>query len=169
MRRAMSTAQLVPSAETEPTRSDTASSQRARIAFRQPVSGTGFIDAAWWPRSRDLSTELPPLLDALGTVGCEITRFTYNLAAWEPAPRRLRIQGRTVRLGGFATSDPRTVRLCDAWARERLDLLVIAPGTEPSVAERALLLAGEPDGPYRAEEILARAADPADHARVGAA
>ena len=162
----MSTAQLVPSTETEPGRGRPRSTQRARITFRQPVSGTGFIDAAWWPRSRDLSAELPPLLDVLWTAGREITRITYNLAAWEPAPRRLPIEGRTVRLGGFATSDPLTVRLSDAWGRERFDLVVIAPDTEPGVAQRALLLAGEADGPYRAEEILARAADP--HARVGA-
>lgn len=169
MRRAVSTAQLVPSTETAPRRPHPAPIQRARIALRQPVSGAGFIDAAWWPRSRDLSTELSPLLDVLWTTGREITRITYNLAAWDAAPRRLRIEGRTVRLGGFATSDPLTVRLSDAWGRERLDLLVIAPGTDPAVAKRALLLAGEADSPYRAAEILDRAADPADHARVGAA
>jgi Family of unknown function (DUF5994) len=136
----------------------------ARISFRQPISGSGSIDAAWWPRSRDLAAELPALLDVLWTAAREINRVTYNLTAWDPAPRRVSIEGRTVRLGGFATSDPLTLTLLDAWGRERIDILVIAPGTEPAVAERALLLASVADSPYGAAEIIARASHPAaDH------
>ncbi|HEY0452486.1 DUF5994 family protein [Actinophytocola sp.] len=31
-----------------------------------PTTGTpGFVDGAWWPRSRDVSAELPTLLPAL--------------------------------------------------------------------------------------------------------
>jgi len=129
--------------------------QPARISFRQPVSATGFIDAAWWPRSCDLTTELPPLLDVLWTAAREITRISYHLSAWDPAPRRLQIEGRRVRLGGFATSNPLTVRLSDLRGQDRIDILVIAPDTDPAVAERVLQLASRADDPYRAEEILA--------------
>jgi hypothetical protein len=152
----MSTAQLLLPAGAQPRHDAPASAEAARISFRQPVSRSGFIDAAWWPRSRDLSTELPPLLEVLWTAAREITRITYNIAAWDPAPRRMRIEGRTVRLGGFTTSDPLTVRLSDAGGAERIDILVIAPTTEPSLAQRALLLASEADSPYRADEILTR-------------
>lgn len=153
----MSTTQLLPSADTQPRHDPPLTAEAARISIRQPVSGSGFIDAAWWPRSLDLATELPPLLEVLWSAAREITRITYNSAAWNPAPRRMSIQDRTVRLGGFTTSDPLTVRLSDAWGRERVDILVIAPTTDPAAAQRALLLAGEPDCPYRAEEILIRA------------
>jgi hypothetical protein len=136
--------------------------QPARISFRQPVSADGFIDAAWWPRSLDLTVELPPLLDILWTSAREVTRITYHLAAWKPAPSRLQIEGRRVRLGGFATSDPLTVRLSAPRSRERIDILVIAPDTDPALAERILRLASQAEGPYRAGEILARAnRDPA--------
>jgi hypothetical protein len=153
----MSTAQLLPSVDTQPRRDPPLSAEAARISFRQPVSIAGFIDAAWWPRSLDLTTELPPLLEVLWTAAREINRISYNTGAWDPAPRRMRLEGRTVRLGGFATGDPLTVRLSDAWGTERIDILVIAPSTDPAVAQRALLLASEADNPYRADEILIRA------------
>src|SRR3954452_23166131 len=82
----------------------------ARISFRQPVSTAGYIDAAWWPRSLDLTAELPPLLDVMWTAARDISRITYSIAGWDPAPRRLRVEGRTVRLGGFADSDVLTIR-----------------------------------------------------------
>ena len=94
------------------------------------------------------------------TAARDITRVSYNLNAWDRAPRQLRIQGRTVRLGGFSTSDPLTVRLIDAWSRERIDILVIAPSTDPAVAQRALMLASVSDDSYRAGEIMAHAQDP---------
>jgi hypothetical protein len=131
-----------------------------RVTFRQPVSTSGFIDAAWWPRSRDLTAELPPLLNLLWDAGREVVRLSYSLAAWDHAPRRIRVEGRTVRLGGFNTSDPLTVELADDWGRERIDVLVLDPNTDPSLAQRALLLASVAENPYRASEILARAADP---------
>lgn len=152
----MTTAQLLPPADTEPRDDPPASAEAARVSFRQPVSRSGFIDAAWWPRSRDLTSELPPLLEVLWTAAREINRITYNVAAWDQAPRRIRIDGRIVRLGGFSTSDPLTIRLSDAWGAERIDVLVIAPNTDASLAQRALLLASNADSPYRADEILTR-------------
>jgi len=134
-------------------------SQRARIRFRQPVSTAGFIDAAWWPHTHDLTVEIPPLMDVLWTAGRDINRVTYYLHAWDPAPRRLQIDGRSVRLGGFTVGDPNTITLSDAWGRERVDILVIPPDTEPARAQRILELAGESDGGYRADEILERAAE----------
>src|SRR6185437_14781281 len=80
MRRAMTTSIL---SSPVPQPADSAP-QPARISFRQPVSATGFIDAAWWPRSCDLTTELPPLLDVLWTAAREITRISYHLSAWDP-------------------------------------------------------------------------------------
>jgi len=133
------------------------SNDGARISFRQPVSTRGFVDAAWWPRSLDLTAELPLLMDVLWTAGREVDRVTYNLRAWGPAPLRMQIEGRTVRLGGCATGDPYSVRLSDAWQRERVDILVIAPETDPVIAERALRLASEADNPLRGVDILRRA------------
>jgi len=133
----------------------------ARISFRQPVSAAGAIDAAWWPRSTDLTQELPELLDVLWTADREIMHVTYHIAAWQPAPRRMTVEGRSVRVGGFATGDPLTVRLTDSSGRERIDVLVVPPETDPVVAERALRLASISDSALTAGEILLRAASPA--------
>ena len=131
----------------------------ARVRFRQPVSSTGFIDGAWWPRSRDLTAELPALLEVLWTANREITRVSYHAAAWEPTPRRLTVDDRVMRLGAFTAGDPSTVGLVDSWGYERIDLLVIAPDTDPEVAQRTLTLASTAGNPYRAGETLARSAN----------
>lgn len=126
----------------------------ARVSFRQPVSGNGFVDAGWWPRSRDLTDELPPLLDVLWTADRDVNRVIYNLDFWLPAPRRLVVDGRSVRLGGFRRQDPLMVGFVDAWGRERIDILVVDPETDPEVALRALTLASRTDGDDRAEQIM---------------
>jgi len=113
----------------------------ARVSFRQPVTSAGYVDAGWWPRSRDLTLELPALLDVLWTAAREMTRVTYNLEAWEPAPRRIHLAGRLVHLGGFHHHDPLVLSVTDARNTDRVDFLVIAPETPPEFAERALHLA----------------------------
>jgi hypothetical protein len=140
-----------------PTEPSTASSGQARLRFREPASRVGSVDAAWWPHSLDLAAELPPLIEVLWTGGHEITRVTYNLGTWGRAPRRVTIAGRVVRLGGFATGDPHTIKLSDAWRRESIDILVIAPDTNAALAERILVLASTADNLDNAADILSRA------------
>ncbi len=139
--------------------SESPTADASRVGFRQPVSSAGFLDAAWWPRSRDLAAELPSLMAVLWTAGRDVNRITYNLHAWDAAPRRMKIEGRTVRLGGFASSDPVTVRLSDPWDKERIDVLVIAPDTEADVAARIFAAVEKSDNPFRAHEILERTAN----------
>lgn len=126
----------------------------ARMSFRQPVNAKGFVDAGWWPRSRDLSAELPPLFDVLWTADRDVNRVLYNLDFWLPAPRRLVIEGRAVRLGGFRKQDPLMMGLVDAWGRERIDILVIDPETDRDVALRALAIASRAGGGDRGERIM---------------
>jgi hypothetical protein len=130
----------------------------ARVSFRQPIGTYGFIDAGWWPRSRDLVAELRPLLETLFTAGREVSRVSYNLGFFSPAPRVMQHEGRTVKLGGFKTQNPLVLSLADLGTVERIDLLVIPPETPPEVAERALLLAATSHGTARPAEILASAA-----------
>jgi hypothetical protein len=129
-------------------------SSAARVSFRQPVSRNGFIDAGWWPRSRDLTDELPPLLDVLWTADRDVNRVIYNLDFWLPTPRRLVVEGRSVRLGGFRRQDPLMAGFVDAWGRERIDILVVDPETDREVAPRALNLASRADSGDRAEKIM---------------
>ena len=113
----------------------------ARVSFRQPVTKEGYVDAGWWPRSRDLTLEMPALLDVLWTAAREMTRVVYNLSSWEPAPRRIQVAGRLVHLSGYHHQDPLVLSVIDARGTDRVDFLVIAPETPPDFAERALQLA----------------------------
>lgn len=155
----------VPLLHADPSRSTEHATEHAgspdvavRVSFRRPVSAGGFVDAAWWPRSRDLGRELPPLLELMWSAGRDITRVTYRATEWGPAPRQLLIEGRRVRLGGFSYGDPLLLGLSDAWGRERVDLLVLAPETDAAMAAAAFELAATPDGALRPADLLARAA-----------
>lgn len=117
-----------------------------------------FVDGGWWPHSRDLTAELPPLLAAIEAAGYEpIRRVTYNLTAWDRPPRRLMVGGRLVKLGGFRTQDSALVTLSGKSAWINIDLVTIASDTDPAVAERALVLAASAGDTQRADEIVSRA------------
>ena len=141
-----------PSSDQAP---DPATAQ-ARVQFRQPVSAAGYVDAAWWPHTRSLEAELPALFAVLWTASRDIERVNFRLGDWDPAPRRIWIEGREVRLGGFATGEANAVRLSDSWGQERIDVVVIAPDTDPTVAQSIFDLATTADDPYRVSEILSR-------------
>jgi hypothetical protein len=125
---------------------------RLRIKPKAPT--TGFADGAWWPRSRDLSAELPALLAApvFGPGAAE--RVSYNLTAWQPTGRRQTIDGHTVRLEGFRTQHPDTVTV--TWQnRQRTTLVVVPPATDPATAEHTLATASQPGNTASPKALLA--------------
>lgn len=133
----------------------------ARVLFRQPVTEDGFLDAAWWPRSHDLTAELPALMDILWLASRDVMRVSYALDFWDPAPRRLSVTGRIVRLGGFHTQMPGLLTLIDAWGRDRINVMVIPPDTDPAIANQALtLVAGKPNSDHP-DQVLQHAREQA--------
>jgi len=137
----------------------TTSKVAPRVSFRQPVTSDPFVDAAWWPRSRDLQAELPGLLELMWDAGREVVRVSYALGSWLPVPRQLRIGGRVVRLGGFVYTDAAMISLRDAWGSERVDVLVIAPDADPAVAAKVMMLVSRPGRNETAATTLARATE----------
>ena len=119
--------------------------------------GSGFVDGGWWPRSGDLSVELPPLLMAMWSAGHQVYRVTYDVASWDRSSRRMTVAGRRVKVDGYR-SDTGTLSLVDLSGWKRIDLVVIPPVTDAQVAHRALALAGLDGDLHRAPEILHRAA-----------
>lgn len=125
---------------------------RVRVKPAGPV--TGQVDGAWWPRSRDLSAELPTLLAELADHwGC-VSRVSYNLDVWNPVERRLTIAGHIVRLGGFHYQHRDTVTLIDANG-QRLTLLVVPPETTSPAAQHALTTAAQPGNTDPIDTLLA--------------
>ena len=129
----------------------------ARVSFRQPVSTDGYLDAGWWPRSRDLTRELPALLDVVWTAARAVTRVAYNLEFWESAPRKIIVDERVVRLGGYHHQDPLLLSATDARNTDRIDFLIIPPDAEPEFAERALQLASDIGQLHTPADLLALA------------
>jgi len=123
-----------------------------RLRLRDPGVAGG-----WWPRTVDLTVELPPLLAEMYSAGCDVRSVSYNLTAWDPLPRRLRVPGHEVRLGGYRSQDPALISLVDTSGWQRVDLVVIPPETDPVLAGRALALAGLDGDLHRAGQILQQA------------
>ncbi|WP_246843090.1 DUF5994 family protein [Allokutzneria sp. NRRL B-24872] len=127
--------------------------QALRLKLKPKAPTTGYVDGAWWPRSRDLSTELPPLLAVLAIRLGRLQRVSYNLTTWDAAPRRVHIDGHQVRLSGFRTQHPHTVDVIGLDGL-RLTLLVLPPRTDPVTAHQ-VMMAARRDNNASIDDLLA--------------
>ncbi|WP_328608735.1 DUF5994 family protein [Amycolatopsis sp. NBC_00345] len=125
-----------------------------RLRLKPKAPRTGYVDGAWWPRSRDLAAELPSLLTVLAVRLDQVERVTFNLAAWPATPRRLRFEDADVRLEGFRSQPAATVTVVGAWDRHRLTLLVVPPETDPVAAHGILMTAAHRDDTSGPEALL---------------
>jgi hypothetical protein len=114
----------------------------ARLSMKSAAPTTGYVDGAWWPRSRDLAAELPALLATLTARSGSGVRVAYNLTAWDTAARRVEIDGNIVRLEGFRSQDEQVVSVSRP-DQQRISLLVIPPETPRATALRALMTASQ--------------------------
>lgn len=122
---------MTSASSTLPTRLDV-----ERLSLRPASATSGFVDGAWWPASRDLAAELPDLVAALAARMGTVERVGYNLGAWDVVPRKVRVDGQVVRMGGFRSQDAATLRVLGA--RNGLTLLVVPPETDERAAQRIL-------------------------------
>jgi hypothetical protein len=129
-----------------------------RVSLRDDAgSDDSAFDGAWWPRTRDLATEVRELIAELERRGVRVERFTYALDSWQPAPRKLLVNGRVVRTGGFRSMDPQVVCLIWQGGQRRADLLVVPPETDVLTGARALRLGTRRGLPRSAQMVLAAA------------
>lgn len=133
------------------------SDSAARVRFRRTGGNDGLLDAGWWPRSRDLSRELPPLLEIVWNSGLNVTNISHALDFWDFSPRRLAIGRRVVQLSGFHTQLPGLLSLTSRSSRGRIDILVVPPETEPAIADRALAIVAAEPSPAHPNQVLDRA------------
>ena len=144
-----------PSTTASPEHGDGAGTARLRLKPEAPMSG--HVDGGWWPRSRDLSAELPALLAEPGLRVGPVARVSYHLGGWEPAPRRL--PDTRVRLEGFRTTDPRTLTVVGLFGA-RTVLLVVPPSTADAAAEAALDEASSTGDRHSPADLLADRTQP---------
>ena len=135
-----------------------------RLRLKPSAPATGHVDGAWWPRTRDLSAELTPLLAALDSRLGRIDRVTYQLGAWSASGRRLAAGGHVVRLEGFRSQRDDTLTVI-GWDRHRLTLLVVPPEAAPDVAQHALRTAAGEGNTDDSTHLLAAHGTPAERSR----
>ncbi|QNP75271.1 hypothetical protein IAG44_41620 [Streptomyces roseirectus] len=130
----------------------------ARLALRDesPAGGRAALDGAWWPRSRDLVSELSALADVLDPLWGRITRVAVNPRHWPPLPPRIFVNGHVVEVGRFTSElDPHQILLL-SYTAGRWDLLVIPPETgAPSAARLMAAASGDTGTPMTAAAVMA--------------
>ncbi|WP_193587927.1 DUF5994 family protein [Streptomyces sp. MBT27] len=120
-----------------------------RLRLTPAGSGPHRIDGAWWPRSDDLTAELPGLIGALPHSWPQIAHATVNAAMWSAFPGRLLVANQVIQLHRSTSRHaPNTLCLL-APGRGRWDLLVVPPETDRAEALRLLATTAGPIGPAR--------------------
>jgi hypothetical protein len=122
---------------------------------------TGTFDGAWWPRSRDIGSQLSGLVIALTARLGTIARVGLDTSDWDGTPGHLVIAGHTVRIDWSAVGD--STMIVTRGAQDRFLFLVIPPQTAPSPAHAAMAMAVRDNNAVSAEHVLAAAGvTPAD-------
>lgn len=99
---------------------------RSRLWLKPEAPVTGYVDGAWWPRSRDLTTELAALAKVLAVRLGSIERVAYALSTWDTATSKADVDGVRVRLEGFTYEDQNVIHMTGSNG-DRISLLVVPP------------------------------------------
>ncbi|MFD9224731.1 DUF5994 family protein [Streptomyces sp. NPDC060064] len=141
----------------KPAVEDRTSSLPLRLMLAPAGTAPALIDGAWWPRSRDLTAELPALTALLDPLWGRITRVTVNPTFWPVIPRKVPVAGHVVHVGWFkAEQDPHKLLLL-SYTTGRWDLLVIPPETGPATAARLMAAATDPSQCLTASGLIQEA------------
>jgi hypothetical protein len=132
-----------------------------RLTLKPNGAAMGAVDGGWWPRSRDPLAEFPAVIAGIVLRVGRVDRLAYNMTVWSDAPRRMVVDGRTIRLEGFRSLDPHKVCV-SGHDGHRIVLLVVPPEAAEDAAGAALLRAADPDNAEQPAQILiASGIDPA--------
>jgi hypothetical protein len=108
-----------------------------RLALCQRDHTRGAIDGAWWPKSLDLSAELPDLVAVFGSWIGEVHRVVYDPSAWMHAPARVIRRHEMVSLNPYRLVFRETIYLMGTHSRDAV-LFVLPPATSDEDAGRML-------------------------------
>jgi hypothetical protein len=112
------------------------------------------LDGAWWPRTADPVAELPALIRAVQLSRGYLSHLMLHADGWDSTPRRIDVDGHVVRVAWF-TSGPVGLLTTTCHGRDRVDLLVVPPGTADGSAEVAMAAAADAANTLTAPQILA--------------
>lgn len=124
-----------------------------RLLLKPDGDGSGHVDGAWWPHSRDLTQELPMLLDAVAPRLGAVKRVIFRIQEWDAAPKQLHYGDRTVSLDGYHSQRMDTIYISDL-DRRQLVLLVVPPMTDPHFAHDVMTSAAVPGSTAAPTELM---------------
>jgi Family of unknown function (DUF5994) len=134
-------------------RNDASRIYMPRLRLKPKASSSGFVDGAWWPRTHDLTGELPDLIAVLSSRLGTIDRVMYNIDEWAAAPAELDVRGQAVVLDGCPRELPNTLEVI-AVSRNRIVLLVIPLETDPGRAHAIVMAAAMPNNFSHVRSLL---------------
>jgi hypothetical protein len=108
-----------------------------RLALCERDSTRGAVDGVWWPKSLDLSSELPDLVAVFGSWIGEVHRVVYDPSAWLPAPSRVIRGSDMVSLDPYRLVFTDTIYLKGTHSRDAV-LFVLSPSSSDEEARRLL-------------------------------
>ena len=108
-----------------------------RLALCERDDSRGAIDGAWWPKSLNLSSELPDLVAVFGSWIGEVHRVVYDPSAWLPAPARVIRRNEMVSLDPYRMVFTDTIYLMGTHSRNAV-LFVLSPSSPGEEARRVL-------------------------------
>jgi hypothetical protein len=124
-----------------------------RLRLKPKAPRSGYVDGAWWPRSDDLTAELPDLLAVLSVRLGRIDRVLYKFDEWAKAPAKLATGGRAVRLDGYRLQPANTIEVLGL-NRDRIVLLVVPSRTDPDRAHTTMMAAAGPDDASTVDDLV---------------
>lgn len=124
----------------------------ALLRLETTGSRDGTLDGAWWPRSRDVTVELPSLIAALTEHLGPIHRVGLDESAWEDLPTRVVVDDRVVHIDSSRIGDD--TALITRSDRDLFALLVVPPQADPEAAHTAMARAVSADNATQAGQIL---------------
>jgi hypothetical protein len=125
-----------------------------RLQLGPSTSLHTLLDGGWWPRSVDPVAELPGLVLAIDHLHGPVTQLVLNADDWDGQPYRIGMPGRVLRLAYFTSQPVGLLTALCGRNGNRVDLLIVPPGTDHGTAEAAMALAATPDNQVHAQHIV---------------
>ncbi|BEL05580.1 hypothetical protein Q0Z83_037710 [Actinoplanes sichuanensis] len=126
-----------------------------RLLMDPHPSRVTVLDGAWWPRSTDVTVELPRLVDALTGLRGTITHVLMSSAEWDlPHSPRVAVDDRSVRIGWYLSQPAGLVTVMTDFGNDRFDLFVVPPNSTPASADATMAAAAAATDRRRAPDLL---------------
>jgi hypothetical protein len=130
-------------------------SRVTRLALCERDQTRCAVDGAWWPKSLDLSSELPDLVAVFGSWIGQVHRVVYDPSVWLPAPARVIRRSEMVSLDPYRLVFSDTIYLMGTHSRDAV-LFVLSPSSSGEEARRVLCEVSSSAQPMNAEVLRQR-------------